>query len=104
MTSLPAQRERLSDRGLLKEGYFADITVFDANSIEDTATYTKPDSLSKGVAYVFVNGQLEFENGKLTGSYGRTRIARAGLETRRYTFARHQIDASLYRMGRKQDA
>jgi dihydroorotase/N-acyl-D-amino-acid deacylase len=68
MTSLPAQRERLSDRGLLKEGYFADITVFDANSIEDTATYTKPDSLSKGVKYVFVNGQLEFENGKLTGA------------------------------------
>lgn len=67
MTSLPAQRERLSDRGLLKEGYFADITVFDANSIEDTATYAKPDSLSKGVKYVFVNGQLEFENGKLTG-------------------------------------
>jgi N-acyl-D-amino-acid deacylase len=67
MTSLPAQRERLLDRGLLKEGYFADITVFDPNSIEDTATYTKPDSLSKGVKYVFVNGQLEFEDGKLTG-------------------------------------
>jgi dihydroorotase/N-acyl-D-amino-acid deacylase len=67
MTSLPAQRERLLDRGLLKEGYFADITVFDPNSIEDTATYAKPDSLSKGVKYVFVNGQLEFEGGKLTG-------------------------------------
>jgi N-acyl-D-amino-acid deacylase len=67
MTSLPAQRERLLNRGLLKEGYFADITVFDPNSIEDTATYTKPDSLSKGVKYVFVNGQLEFEDGKLTG-------------------------------------
>jgi N-acyl-D-amino-acid deacylase len=67
MTSLPAQRERLLDRGLLKEGYFADITVFDPNSIEDTATYTKPDGLSKGVKYVFVNGQLEFEDGKLTG-------------------------------------
>ena len=67
MTSLPAQRERLLDRGLLKEGYFADITVFDPNSIEDTATYTKPDSLSKGVKYVFVNGQVEFENEKLTG-------------------------------------
>jgi N-acyl-D-amino-acid deacylase len=67
MTSLPAQRERLLDRGLMKEGYFADITVFDPNSIEDTATYAKPDNLSKGVKYVFVNGQLEFEDGKLTG-------------------------------------
>jgi N-acyl-D-aspartate/D-glutamate deacylase len=67
MTSLPAQRERLLDRGLLKIGYFADITVFDPNSIEGTATYAKPDSLSKGVKYVFVNGQLEFEDGKLTG-------------------------------------
>jgi N-acyl-D-amino-acid deacylase len=67
MTSLPAQRERLLDRGLIKEGYFADITVFDPNTIEDTATYAKPDSPSKGVKYVFVNGQLEFEDGKLTG-------------------------------------
>jgi N-acyl-D-aspartate/D-glutamate deacylase len=66
MTSLPAQRERLVDRGLLKVGYFADIAVFDANTIEDTATYTRPSSVSKGVKYVFVNGQLEFENGKLT--------------------------------------
>lgn len=67
MTSLPAQRERLLDRGLLKEHYFADITVFDPNSIQDTATYVEPASLSKGVKYVFVNGQLEFEDGKLTG-------------------------------------
>jgi N-acyl-D-amino-acid deacylase len=56
----------LVDRGLLKVGYFADIAVFDANTIEDTATYTRPSSVSKGVKYVFVNGQLEFENGKLT--------------------------------------
>jgi N-acyl-D-amino-acid deacylase len=67
MTSLPAQRERLLNRGLLKEGYFADITVFDPNSIQDTATYAEPASLSKGVKYVFVNGQLEFQDGKLTG-------------------------------------
>jgi N-acyl-D-amino-acid deacylase len=67
MTSLPAQRERLLDRGLLKEGYFADITVFDPTSIQDVATFTEPARLSKGVKYVFVNGQLEFEDGKLTG-------------------------------------
>lgn len=67
MTSLPAQRERLLDRGLLKEGYFADITVFDAATIEGVGTYAEPSQLSKGVKYVFVNGQLEFEDGKLTG-------------------------------------
>jgi dihydroorotase/N-acyl-D-amino-acid deacylase len=68
ITSLPAQRERLVDRGLLKEGYYADITIFDAASIQDEATYKNPVALSKGVKYVFVNGQLEFEDGKLTGN------------------------------------
>ena len=67
MTSLPAQRERLRDRGLLKEGYFADITIFDPVTIKDTATYAQPAQLAQGVKYVFVNGQLEFEDGKLTG-------------------------------------
>lgn len=67
MTSLPAQRERLIDRGLIREGYFADITIFDPNSIQDEATYTQPAQLSQGVKYVFVNGQSEFEDGKLTG-------------------------------------
>jgi len=67
MTSLPAQRERLLNRGLLKEGYFADITIFDFGSIQDEATYKQPTQLSKGVKYVFVNGKLEFEDGKLTG-------------------------------------
>lgn len=67
MTSLPAQRERLVDRGLLKEGYFADITVFDPAGLKDVATYTQPAQVSQGVRYVFVNGALEFEDGKLTG-------------------------------------
>lgn len=67
ITSLPAQRERLRDRGLLKEGYFADITIFDPATIQDKATYESPVQLSEGVKYVFVNGQLEYENGNLTG-------------------------------------
>ena len=70
MTSLPAQRERLRERGLLKEGYFADITIFDPGSIRDRATYQNPTQISEGVKYVFVNGQLEFENGRLTGAAG----------------------------------
>jgi N-acyl-D-amino-acid deacylase len=70
MTSLPAQRERLQDRGLLKERYFGDISVFDPRTILNKATYMEPAQLSTGVKYVFVNGQLEFEDGKLTGSQG----------------------------------
>jgi len=68
ITSMPAQREHLQDRGLLRTGMYADITVFDPTTIVDHATYEEPTKLSEGVHYVFVNGQLEFENGKLTGA------------------------------------
>jgi len=67
VTSLPAQRERLQDRGLLKPGYYADVTVFDPATLMDKATFERPDQASRGVEYVFVNGQLEFAHGKLTG-------------------------------------
>jgi dihydroorotase/N-acyl-D-amino-acid deacylase len=68
ITSLPAQREHLENRGLLKPGYFADITVFDPATIIDHATYTKPDQLSDGIDFTIVNGQIEYDRGKLTGS------------------------------------
>jgi N-acyl-D-amino-acid deacylase len=67
ITSLPAQREHLTGRGLIKEGFFADITIFDPGSIIDKATYTQPAQLAEGVQYVLVNGQVAFENGKATG-------------------------------------
>jgi N-acyl-D-amino-acid deacylase len=67
MTSLPAQREHLASRGLLRQGYYADITIFDPATIIDEATYQQPTQLSRGMKYVFVNGQLEFADGKLTG-------------------------------------
>jgi len=68
ITSLPAQRERLVGRGLIKEGFFADITIFDPGSIIDKATYTAPTQPAEGVKYVLVNGQVAFENGKATGA------------------------------------
>jgi len=68
ITSLPAQRERLQDRGLLKVGYFADITLFDPMTILDRATYESPNVLSQGIKYVFVNGQLEYELDHITGA------------------------------------
>jgi len=67
ITSLPAEREHLVGRGLLKPGFYADITVFNPKTIIDKATYRKPNVMSAGVDYVFVNGKLEFEHGKLTG-------------------------------------
>ncbi len=67
ITSLPAQREHLQDRGLLKPGYFADITIFDATKIIDHATFTNPAQLSEGVDYTIVSGQIEFDHRKLTG-------------------------------------
>ncbi|HXZ80511.1 MAG TPA: D-aminoacylase [Terriglobales bacterium] len=69
-TSLPAQRVRLTDRGLLRVGYFADITIFDAEKINDVATYTDPNRPSVGVRYVWVNGVLSLVDGKLTGKVG----------------------------------
>jgi N-acyl-D-amino-acid deacylase len=68
ITSLPAQREHLAGRGLLKPGFFADVTIFDAAKIIDHATYTSPTQLSEGVDYTIVNGQVEFDHGKVTGS------------------------------------
>jgi N-acyl-D-amino-acid deacylase len=67
ITSMPAQREHLTDRGLLKTGFYADITIFDPATIIDKATYAKPTELSEGVDYVFVNGELEYDHGTLTG-------------------------------------
>ncbi len=70
VTSLPAQREHLSGRGVLKTGFYADVTILDPAAILDTATYSNPNQISKGVEYVLVNGQLEWEQGKLTGATG----------------------------------
>ena len=68
ITSLPAQREHLTGRGLLKSGFYADVTIFDPAAIIDRATYADPNQVAQGVKYVLVNGQLEWEDGKLTGA------------------------------------
>jgi N-acyl-D-amino-acid deacylase len=63
MTSLPAQKFNLKDRGLLKEGFAADIVVFDENEVKDLSTYDKPHQYTTGFKYVLVNGKTEVENG-----------------------------------------
>jgi N-acyl-D-amino-acid deacylase len=65
---LPAQNLSLDHRGLLKEGYFADVVVFDPATIQDHATYTKPHQYSTGVSDVFVNGVQVLKNGEHTGA------------------------------------
>ncbi|HXW56622.1 MAG TPA: D-aminoacylase [Candidatus Cybelea sp.] len=66
-TALPAQRERLTDRGVLKKDMWADIVVFDPSTIRDVATYENPNQLSVGMKYVLVNGVLVIDDGKMTG-------------------------------------
>jgi dihydroorotase/N-acyl-D-amino-acid deacylase len=66
MTALPAQRLGLADRGVLRQGLKADIAVFDAARVRDTATFEKPHSYADGVVHVLVNGQLIVDSGKMT--------------------------------------
>jgi N-acyl-D-aspartate/D-glutamate deacylase len=68
MTSLAAQRVGINDRGLLKPGMYADITVFDPNTIIDQSTYENPAQLSTGVSYVFVNGVSVVDGGRVTAA------------------------------------
>ena len=67
MTSLPAQKFQLNDRGLLREGYAADIVIFDENKVQDVSTYDHPHAYSQGFKYVMVNGVLTVENEKHLG-------------------------------------
>ena len=66
-SSLPAQRMRLTDRGVLKQGMWADLVVFDPATIRDLATFEKPNQLSQGMNHVLVNGVPVIDQGKMTG-------------------------------------
>lgn len=69
-TSLPAQRVHLDRRGLLRPGYYADVTIFNPQTVRDVATFELPNRISEGIEYVFVNGVLELEHEKPTGEVG----------------------------------
>ena len=68
LTSLPAQNLSLERRGLLREGYFADVVVFDSAKIEAPATYEKPHQYAKGMVHVWVNGMQVLKDGEHTGA------------------------------------
>jgi len=67
-TALPAQRMRLADRGVLKQGMWADVVVFDPAAIRDLATFENPNQLAVGMHYVLVNGVPVIADGKMTNA------------------------------------
>jgi N-acyl-D-amino-acid deacylase len=68
LSTLPADNLSLTDRGRLKTGAFADVVVFDPDTIQDHATYDRPHQLSTGVSQVIVNGKFALRDGKATGA------------------------------------
>ena len=80
LSGLPARNLKIEQRGLLKKGYFADVVVFDADSINDHATFEDPMQYSSGVEQVWVNGTHVLKNGKHTGAYGGRFVKGPGYE------------------------
>jgi N-acyl-D-aspartate/D-glutamate deacylase len=68
MTSLNAANLGIPDRGLLRPGSWADVTVFDPDRVVDRATYEEPFQYGEGIEYMLVNGQVVLEHGKHTGA------------------------------------
>ena len=68
MTSWPATRMRLANRGLLKEGQWADVTIFDLDALQDKATYDDPMAFPTGIEYVLVNGVVTIDHDRHTGA------------------------------------
>jgi dihydroorotase/N-acyl-D-amino-acid deacylase len=67
-SALPAQRMRLTDRGVPKQGTWADVVIFDPATVRDLATFAEPNQLSQGMDYVLVNGVAVIDQGKMTGA------------------------------------
>jgi N-acyl-D-amino-acid deacylase len=68
MTSWPATRMRLANRGMIKEGQWADVTIFDLDALQDKATYDDPMAFPTGIEYVLVNGVVTIDHDKHTGA------------------------------------
>lgn len=70
MTSLPAEKFNMEERGKIAVGYFADIAVIDLDTVTDHGTYEEPDQYSEGIVYLLVNGVLSIDRGKAIGKRG----------------------------------
>jgi N-acyl-D-aspartate/D-glutamate deacylase len=80
MTSFPASRFGLADRGVIRPGQAADLVLFDAATVRDTATFENPHQYSEGIAWVMVGGRLVWDGGKDTGA-ATGRVLRARVNT-----------------------
>jgi N-acyl-D-amino-acid deacylase len=69
MTTLPAQRFGLRDRGMVREGYAADLVLYDADTVRDAADFTAPMKPATGIQAVWVNGVLSYWSGRSTGEH-----------------------------------
>ncbi|MGH9366474.1 MAG: cyanophycinase [Thermoanaerobaculia bacterium] len=83
MTSLPAKRLKLADRGEIRVGRKADLVLFDPKTVADRSTFEKPRELSVGIAMVFVNGEAVWENGKAPGARPGRALVGGGAEVAR---------------------
>jgi N-acyl-D-amino-acid deacylase len=81
MTSWPATRMRLYDRGAIREGLKADVTIFNMDRLEDVANYENPTAYPTGIDYVLVNGQLVIDQGRHTGAKPGTVLRGAGVDS-----------------------
>jgi len=79
MTGMPAARLGITDRGLIREGYAADLVVFDPDSIADQATFTDPHRYARGIQQVIVNGQQAFTERGITGVRAGVGLRRPGM-------------------------
>jgi N-acyl-D-aspartate/D-glutamate deacylase len=68
MSSYPAQRIGLADRGILHAGMKADVAIFDPETVRDMSTFEQPHQYAQGVSTVIINGQVVFENGMMTAA------------------------------------
>ena len=79
MTGFSAERLALKGKGFIKDGYDADIVIFDYDALNDPADYVKPNQLTEGIEQVIVNGKVVYENMQLTGECA-GRVIRYGRE------------------------
>jgi N-acyl-D-amino-acid deacylase len=81
MTTLPAQQVGINERGAIREGYYADLVLFDPETVTDRATFAAPRVTSSGIEKVWVNGQLVFADDDVTGDRPGKPVRRANPQT-----------------------
>ena len=87
MTKKPADAFHIKDRGELREGAYADITIFNPDTVIDKGTFTDPAQYPQGIEYVMVNGESEVRKGEYTGKRNGAVLRKKGIEVCKWTTA-----------------